>query len=462
MRTRTAVAATAVVACCLLVAGGALLFVLYSSLETSARSTADSRATQLVDEMRSEAPAELDQSAIATDSQVGVVQIVDRSGRVVAQSAGSPAQPLSERQVPVGGKEFLGRISLSPQEDFWVTAAGADTPAGPVTILVGADREPVEKAVTTVAVLIAIGGPLVVALVAFGTHRLVGAALQPVESIRARVASMTGAKLVERVPVPAADDEVARLAVTMNDMLDRLDASQAAQRRFVSDASHELRSPLASITAALDLAHRRPDLLDQSLVDDSLLPEALRMQGLVEDLLLLARTDEHAGRHVEMDVDLDDIVLAEADRIRSLTGLTVAANVKAARVTGDPNALGRLVRNLVDNAIRHAHGAVHLECAAVDGHAVVVVADDGPGVPIEDRRRVFDRFVRLDSPRDRTSGGAGLGLSIVAQLVEAHRGTVSVDESPSGGARFVVRLPLAGDEPVADAANGLDSVAGRR
>ena len=188
----------------------------------------------------------------------------------------------------------------------------------------------------TVATLLAIGGPIVIALVAFGTYRLVGAALQPVERIRARVSSMTHSKLAERIPVPAADDEVTRLAVTMNNMLDRLEASQSAQRRFISDASHELRSPLASITAALDLAHRRPDLLDQSLIDDSLLPEAQRMHSLVEDLLLLARADERCGRNINIDVDLDDIVLAEAERIRSLTHLKVIADVKPARASWRP------------------------------------------------------------------------------------------------------------------------------
>ena len=301
-----------------------------------------------------------------------------------------------------------------------------------------------------------------IALVAFGTYRLVGAALQPVERIRARVSSMTTGKLAERIPVPSADDEVGRLAVTMNDMLDRLDASQAAQRRFISDASHELRSPFASITAALDLAHRRPDLLDQSLIDESLLPEAQRMHSLVEDLLLLARADERTGRHIEVDVDVDDIVLAEAERVRSLTHLKVIADVKPARASGDPDALSRLVRNLVDNAIRHAHNGIRLECAVVGGHARVVVSDDGPGIPAADRDRVFDRFVRLDTPRDRAAGGAGLGLSIVAQIIEAHDGTVTVDDSPGGGARFVVELPLAADETVADAANGLDAVAGER
>jgi signal transduction histidine kinase len=459
---RSAVASTLVVAICLLLAGGALLFVLFRSLEASARATAASRTAQLVDQLVTETPADLDRAMLATDSQVGVVQVVDQSGALVAQSAGGPSEPIAGLRLSPRATQFVGRVQIGRDRDLWVTAAGIETPSGPVTVLVGADREPVENVIATVASLLAVGGPIVIALVAAGTYRLVGSALQPVERIRARVSSVTSGKLAERIPVPSADDEITRLAVTMNDMLDRLEAGQKAQRRFVSDASHELRSPLASITAALDLAHQRPDLLDQSLIDDSLLPEAQRMDSLVEDLLLLARADERTGRHVDVDVDLDDIVLAEAERVRSITQLAVIAEVKPARASGDPNALSRLVRNLVDNAIRHARNGIHLECATVDDDAVIVVSDDGPGVPDEDRRRVFDRFVRLDTPRDRMSGGSGLGLSIVAQIVEAHRGTIIIGDSAIGGARFVVQLPLAADEPVADASDGLDAVSGER
>jgi signal transduction histidine kinase len=186
------------------------------------------------------------------------------------------------------------------------------------------------------------------------------------------------------------------------------------------------------------------------------------MRRLVEDLLLLARADEHTDVHAVIDVDLDDIVYAEADRVRAITGLRVATEISHVRVSGDPRALSRLVRNLVDNAIRHAHSSIRLECAQVAARAQMVVADDGPGIPVAERRRIFDRFVRLDSPRTRESGGAGLGLSIVAQIADAHDGTVTVGESFSGGARFVVRLPLVVDEPVSDTAHSLDPVTRER
>jgi signal transduction histidine kinase len=454
VRTRTTVAATLVVTVCLTLAGGALLLVLFRSFEVSAESTADARAAQVADQLKTEPATELDRAMLATDSQVGVVQVIDQGGRLVAVSAGGPSTPLTAVAIPPGARKSLGRIGLDHDNDFWVSGAGVQTPTGPVTVLVGADREPVESVVTTMAGLLAVAGPIVVALVSIGTHRLVGAALDPVERIRSRVSSMTSGKLADRVPVPPADDEVARLAVTMNKLLDRLEAGQAAQRRFVSDASHELRSPLATITAALELATIRPELLDRTLIDESLLPEAQRMHRLVEDLLLLARSDEQFEPHKEVDVDLDDIMYAEAERVRAITGLTVSTDIHHVRVTGDHQALGRLARNMVDNAIRHANKEIRLECTRSRGHAQIVVADDGPGVPPEERRRIFDRFVRLDSPRARDSGGAGLGLAIVAQIAEAHHGTVEVSESPIGGPRFVFRLPLLVDRPGSETTAG--------
>jgi signal transduction histidine kinase len=186
------------------------------------------------------------------------------------------------------------------------------------------------------------------------------------------------------------------------------------------------------------------------------------MHRLVEDLLLLARADEHSDLLKEIDVDIDDIVYAELARVRTFTALQVSSAISPVRITGDPRALSRLIRNVVDNAMRHAYSTIRFECTADGGYAQIVVADDGPGVPIAERRRVFDRFVRLDSPRARHAGGAGLGLSIVAQIAEAHHGKVTIDETSGGGARFVARIPLAVDESVADTAHSLDAVGRER
>jgi signal transduction histidine kinase len=419
--------------------------VLYQSLANTARDAAAARATQIASQLRGEEPADLDGSLLATDAQIGAVQIVDAAGTVLAASNGAPSAPLSRKTVPSGQSRGLGRIEAAEAGlDLWVTAGGAVNHGKPLTILVGADREPVEGLVTRVAVFLAAGSPLIVALVIAGTYRLVGAALHPVESLRARVASISGSDLGQRVPVPATGDEVAQLAGTMNEMLERLEAAQLAQRRFVSDASHELRSPLTTITTALELAQGRPDLIDSAMVDESLLPEARRMRRLIEDLLLLARSDEDALTVRRSDVDIDDVLLGEASRLRA-AGVTVRTQITPCRVTGDPVALARAVRNLVDNAAQHAVSAVELSCRAEPGRVVITVADDGAGVPAADRLRIFERFVRLDPVRTRSSGGTGLGLAIVAEIVRAHHGSVEAGDTAGGGATFILVLPEVGD-----------------
>jgi signal transduction histidine kinase len=324
-----------------------------------------------------------------------------------------------------------------------VSARATAVPGGSVTILVGADRGPVESVVTKVAALVAVGSPVIIALVVVGTYRLVGAALGPVEAIRSRVASISSTDLAQRVPIPRTRDEVAHLAATMNAMLARLERGRAAQHRLVSDASHELRSPLATITAALEMASGRPELMDNDLIDESLLPEARRMHQLIEDLLLLARSDEDAMELRRDDVDVDDLLLAEASRLRAIGSVHTVTHIEACRTVGDRGALARVVRNLVDNAVRHASSTVTMDCRPVAGQVVITIADDGPGIPVQDRARIFERFVRLDPTRTRSSGGSGLGLSIVEQIMRSHHGTVAVGDAVNGGAVFTLTLPLA-------------------
>ncbi len=449
VRSRSTAAATLVVTLGVAVASAAMLLVLYHTLHSSTQGAAVTRAGQLVEQLRSDAPTDLDPGLLGTDGQVGVIQILDQRGSVVTRSAGAPATAVVSVAVPAGQTVSVGRVQLPAERgDYWVIARGVDTPTGAVTVLVGADREPVETIVGTVALLLGITGPLLVALVAWATYVLVGAALRPVERIRAQVSSISTAQLDERVPVPPTGDEIAHLAQTMNDMLARLEAGHAAQRRFVSDASHELRSPLSAISAALELAHHRPDMLDAELIDESLIPETRRMRELVEDLLLLARANEHQLTLRVTNVDLDDLLTAERARLQSHSGLAVHASIDAVRVTGDAGQLARMVRNLVDNAARHARSTIELHCFTRGEMAVIRIADDGPGIAPDQRDRVFDRFVRLDAARARDGGGSGLGLSIVAEIVAAHRGTVTIGDRAAGGACFTVTLPADTDSYV--------------
>jgi signal transduction histidine kinase len=228
----------------------------------------------------------------------------------------------------------------------------------------------------------------------------------------------------------------------MNRMLDRLERAHVRERRFVADASHELRSPIAAIRQHAEVALAHPELADG--LPSVAHAESLRMQSLVDDLLLLAQADEDRAELRRRPVDVDDLVLAEAHRLREAGTTDVdTRGVSAARVHGDPAALRRVLRNLVDNAVRHARRRVGLSLGERDGWAVLHVDDDGPGVPVADRSRVFERFVRLDDARPNTDGGTGgLGLAIVAEVVAAHGGAVELGDAPSGGARVTVRLPL--------------------
>ncbi|WP_336880045.1 sensor histidine kinase [Rhodococcus globerulus] len=447
VRIRSTVASTLVIAFCLVAAGCALILLLAHSLQLSAQDTADTRATQLVQELTAESAADLDPSLLSTDSQVGIVQIVGPDHRVLVQSPGTGNQLLSQKTLEPGDAASLGRVEVDDNGDYWLIGRGVATPTGPVTVFVGADREPVESVVAAVAILLAVVGPFVLGLAAFATYRLVGSALAPVERIRSRVASISSGSRGERVPVPSGNDEIARLARTMNDMLARLDEGAQAQQRFVSDASHELRSPLSTITTALELAHRRPELLDDALIEDALLPEARRMRQLIDDLLTLARSDESNAEHpwAVVDVDLDDILLTEKTRIAGISDLTVTVEIAPVRVSGDPRSLTRLVRNLVDNAIRHAGSQVWLHCFHSKDGAHIVIEDDGPGIPEAERLRIFDRFVRLDSPRSRQGGGTGLGLAIASDIAAAHGGTITMSERLGGGSRFEIVIPTTED-----------------
>jgi signal transduction histidine kinase len=247
--------------------------------------------------------------------------------------------------------------------------------------------------------------------------------------------------LADRVPVPDSSDEISALAVTMNEMLARLEASHRAQQRFVGDASHELRSPLTTIISGLEAAEDHPELLDTGLASTTLLPEAHRMRTLIEDLLLLARADEQRLVARTNEVSVSDVAEAEVARARQNSCCTIDSMITPVRIVGDSTAISRVVRNLLDNAIRHATSRVEVCVGDRDGAAIIAISDDGPGIAREDRTRVFERFVRLDSDRSRSSGGAGLGLAIVAEVVAAHGGIVTVEGPPGRGTTMQVSLP---------------------
>ncbi|WP_407939755.1 HAMP domain-containing sensor histidine kinase [Nocardioides anomalus] len=258
--------------------------------------------------------------------------------------------------------------------------------------------------------------------------------------MRRRAASLSADDLGARLPVPVGGDEVARLASTLNELLDRVEDSTRSRRRFVADASHELRSPVATIRALLESDRVAAHPGGPAGLSTEVLEETARLAALIDDLLLLARGDASRPRD-HGPVDLSRLVTSEARRARTVPFETDVE--PGLRVVGDPALLRAVVRNLLDNAERFATAGVVVAAHRQGAEVVVEVVDDGPGVPPADRDRIFERFVRLDDSRSRAAGGTGLGLAIVRQVVSDHGGTVTVGPAATAGARFVVRLPVA-------------------
>lgn len=445
VRARTTVGAVLVVGVALVAASVALVVLLRRTLQDNVQAAARLRAGVVVGFL--EEGMSPDALRIADEEDV-VVQVVDETGNVVASSPRLADEPAMAR-IHAGGSRIVAGLPGEDADPFLFVAEAADTPAGSYSILVGRNLDTVEESASAVTTILLVSMPILLLVVGGTTWAVVGRALSPVEAIRREVSEISGPELNRRVPIPPGDDEIARLARTMNAMLARIEESHGRQRRLVSDASHELRSPIAGIRHHAEVALSHPDAITVNDLAAEVLAEDLRLERLAEDLLLLAQADEHTLQMTARPLDLDDLVIEEARRLRQITPLRIdATEVSAARVRGDRRKLQRVVGNLAENAARHASSAIRLAVREDDGEVVLEVDDDGPGISPEERRVVFERFTRLDDARDRGHGGAGLGLAIVAEVVAAHGGTVSVGEAPLGGARFTVTLPRSPSEAV--------------
>ena len=430
---RVRVTAAAMLVALVVATIGAFIFVtsLRSALEqgltTSARQEAASVQAQL------EAGEPPRQAVVSGHNDV-IVQIVSDDGRVVATDHDSVTTPL--RKTPGTARE----MRVKGLDDPYIVVAEREH-GGAGLIAVGRSSEQVSKATSTAAILFGVFVPVALALLALAVWVSVGRALRPVEAIRREAADITYAHLDRRLPITPGDDEIPRLARTLNEMLDRIDASQRLQRQFVSDASHELRSPLTTLRQLAEVAQGYPGRVDTADLAADVLAEEQRMEDLVNALLVLARLDDAPAGRDDRPVDLDDLVLMEARRQRDGRARIDVSGVSAGQVAGHPVLLGQAVRNLLANAVRHARDLVTVTLDEQDDRVLLVVDDNGPGIPEEERSRVFERFVRLDESRARDDGGAGLGLAIVRKVVESSGGTVVVGDAPHGGARMTVSLP---------------------
>jgi signal transduction histidine kinase len=368
------------------------------------------------------------------------------NGRVIAATAGldqGATFGVPERRVGEIGVVEVPRLPLDRPGPYRVVAQGVDTSAGSRTVFVAVPVHDVEHTMRAATRIGGIGLAVLLGVLATVLWLAIGRALAPVNAIRTRADAISGQSLDLRVPTPARYDEIGRLARTVNRMLGRLQVNAENQRRFVADAAHELRSPIASLRVQLETARDSDWSGERGRVGD-MLHETARMEALVDQLLLLARAGADASWLRLSAVDLDDIVDSAVSSLSSDGAIAIDTSaVEPVQLSGDAGLLEQVVRNLVQNAVSHAQGTVRVSLSQVVGDlAVLTVDDDGPGVPPDRREEIFERFVRLDDSRDRVQGGVGLGLAIVSEIVRAHGGRIQVGDSPTGGARFVVELPI--------------------
>jgi len=374
-----------------------------------------------------------------------VVQVVDRSGAVVSASITADrltpllrpselAKALTGEQISIPG----ARVGLTGT--MRAIAVQAGPPSASSSIIVAVPLNDVEQSQRVLRMTLLLAYCPLVVVMALIAWRVIGSTLRPVETLRSGAARISGSDQQERLAVPESADEIRALALTLNDMLDRLAAARGRQRAFVADAAHELRSPLTSMRTQLEVAQH---LGEGGELATDLLADVTRLSTLVEDLLLLARAGSDTNHPpVRESIDVRALLVATANRY---VGARVPVSVvegPAVYANANSEELRRVLANLVDNAVRHARSNVALSVQAKDRGAELTVLDDGPGIPAEERERVFERFARLDDPRDRDAGGTGLGLAIVLELLRRSHGSISLQDNPSSpGLAAVVHLP---------------------
>ncbi len=408
-------------------------------LTDSLDDTLENHAVQLEKLLSGQTPETL--GGIGDDDTIA--QVVAPDSTVVVSTANVAGEAPIGEAPPPGESQTIRTVDDVPggEPGYRLLARRVQTDDGERIFYIAVTDEDVRDSTRILVRSLMVAVPFAALVLALLVWWLVGRTLRPVEAIRSEVADIDGSDLHRRVPEPGSGDEIYRLAHTMNAMLDRVEESSLRQRAFVADASHELRTPLTRIRSELEVDAARPEQADVDATQRSVLEETIALQRLVDNLLYLARSDGGASPTRRDPVDLDDVVFTEATRLRAATSVAVdTSGVAAVQIRGDADQLTRLVRNLTDNAVRHAAATVTITLAERDTAAVLTVSDDGPGIPTVDRERIFERFTRLDEARSATTGGAGLGLAIARDIAEHHGGTVVVDPTDTG-ARFVVTLP---------------------
>lgn len=391
-------------------------------------------------------PDNYDRDLIAQGLNESVVYVDGEGVSMFDESEVAPSLFDRIRSVVTGqATPLFGKAlpSDTDQERSVVSQVDVPTPQGNLRLHVASSLQPTLATVDRVSNSLVIAVPMFIVAVGLMAWFMTGRTLRPVSAIINQVNEITGSTLDQRVPVPETRDEIGELARTMNAMLDRLQSSQDRQQQFVSDASHEFRSPVAAIRTQVETALLHPDTADWKSIGETVLVEDHRLAALVDDMLALARISEGV-QGPRTDVDLDEIIHDHTVRRPEIT--VDRRRVVAGRVCGVRDELTSVVRNLIDNAVRHANSQVRVSLHTTgSGEAVrFSVEDDGPGIPSHLRAEVFERFSRLEEARSRDAGGSGLGLALTKRIVESHGGLIWVDDSELGGAGFHVQLPAAG------------------
>ena len=440
---------------------GSLLFVhvLRSGLASNLDDTLEARAQTVAGVLEGPGEVELpeqyvdgDARGIAEDTAETFAVLRTPNGDIESATlARAPQLELPERLTEVRGGEIVRTAVMVDGQPYRVSVLGVERPDGVWLAIAGASRRATDEALHDLRNALWIAGPVLVLLVAAGAWVLAGAALRPVERMR-RDADAHAGTGVERLAVPDTGDELARLAVTLNELLERLGSSLARQQDLVADAGHELRTPLAVLRTELELASR-PGRSHEELIDavGYAALEVDRLSQLAEDLLFLARADGKGALVRPQTVELEDLLsgaMRSARTVAEPLGVSLRAKVTPGLVAElDPGAVRRAVDNLLSNAVEfvpETGGLVSLTAGPDTGGTLVIsVSDNGPGFPDDFLPHAFDRFRRADPARSHLHGqrGAGLGLAVVREVAEAHGGRASARNRPEGGAIVSLTIP---------------------
>ena len=442
VRSRATIGASLVLALALVVGAVAAADLLRRALA----SDAESQLIDRVDEVQTLINDGLLRRILApTGREIGQVQVVDGSGGVVAVTPGLAgttrldviaAPPLGRQTTTSVDGDKIGGV---PGQEYRMVARTVDSALGPLTIYAVTTLDSAHRAERYLRNSLLFGLPILVALAAWLISRVVARALAPVDAMRAEVDRIEAADLSGRVQAGSSDDEIAKLGLTLNRMLDRLEEASSRQQLFAAAASHELRSPLSTIRTELEVGLAYPDRAEWTKVAEDSLIEIARLEELTRDLRILTRSRSMQAASAAS-FSLSDVVAAEVGLRRPTRGVRYRTEGVSANIVADPDAVVRVVRNLFDNAERHANTEIGVNVSTDATGVTLTVANDGPLIPEEERERIFEPFMRLDEARSLDIGGSGLGLAIVRSIMSALGGWV-VAEKVVSGAEFRAWFP---------------------